>query len=76
VSSCAGFISGRVLEFKFEGKRPMGRPRRRWFSQLLEDKDREELTGNRKVKTEDYLTIDPCKIETMLEEEGIKVSTS
>jgi hypothetical protein len=36
----------------------MGRSRR-WFSQQLEDEEREELAINCKVKTEDFSTIDP-----------------
>jgi hypothetical protein len=48
----------------------MGRPRRRWFSQLLED---EKLARNRKVRTEDFSTVDPYKIDTVVEEEEIEV---
>jgi hypothetical protein len=69
VSSYAGFTPRRVLELKFKGKRCMVRPRRRWISQLLEEEEREELARNRKVKTGDFSTIDPYKMETMVEEE-------
>jgi hypothetical protein len=41
----------------------MGRPRRRLFSQLLEDEEREELTRNREVGTEDFSAIDQYKTE-------------
>jgi hypothetical protein len=34
----------------------MGRPRRRWLSQLLDDEEWEELARNRKVKTRDLST--------------------
>jgi hypothetical protein len=68
-SSYAGFKPRRVLELILKGKRRMGRPRRKWFSQLLEDEKGEELGRNRKVKTEDSSTIDPYKMEIMVEEE-------
>jgi hypothetical protein len=32
----------------------MGQPRRRLFSHILEDEEREELARNCKVKTEDF----------------------
>jgi hypothetical protein len=35
----------------------------------------EELARNRKVKSEDFLTIDPYKMETMVEEEDMDVLT-
>jgi hypothetical protein len=67
----AGFIARRVLELKFKGKRRMGQPRRRWSSHILEDEEKEELARNRKVKTEDFSTIDPYKMETIVEEDMI-----
>jgi hypothetical protein len=45
----------------------MGRPRKRWFSQLLEDEERKELARNRKMKTEKFSNINPHKMETVLE---------
>jgi hypothetical protein len=66
MSSYAGFIPRRALRLKFKGKKGMGRPRRRWLSQLLEDEEREELARNRKVKTEDFSIIDSYKMETVL----------
>jgi hypothetical protein len=69
-SPYAGFILRRVLELKFEGKRRiMVRPSRRWFIQLVTDKETEIPSRNRKVKTEDFSTIEPYKIEALLEEE-------
>jgi hypothetical protein len=62
-------------ELKFKGKGHMGRPRRRWFSQILEDEEREELARNRKVKTFDFLTINAYKMETRAEEEDMEVLT-
>jgi hypothetical protein len=38
-----------VLKLQFKGKRSVGRPRAKWFSQVLEDV-RNELTRNRKGK--------------------------
>jgi hypothetical protein len=69
MSSCAGFIPRRVLEFQFKGKRCTERPRRRWFSHLLIIEGRKGLARNRKVKTEDFSTIDLYKMETTVEEE-------
>jgi hypothetical protein len=47
----------------------MGRPTKGWFSQLLEGEEREEMGRNRKVKTEEFFTIDPYKMGIMLDEE-------
>jgi hypothetical protein len=38
------------------------------FSQLPEDEKREELVRNRKVKTEDFSTFDPYKMDKVIEE--------
>jgi hypothetical protein len=48
VSSYVGLTPGVVLEIKFKGKRRMELPQRKWISQLLEDKAREELSKNKK----------------------------
>lgn len=64
VSSYASYLPTRALELKFKGMGRMGRPRRRWFSQLLEYK---KLARNYKLRTEDLRTIDPHKMETMVE---------
>jgi hypothetical protein len=48
LSIVSGIIPRRVLELKFKGNRPMGRPRKRRFCQLLEDEMSEELVINRK----------------------------
>jgi hypothetical protein len=53
----------------------MGRHRRRWFSRLVEDEDKEEMARNRKVETEDFLTVDPYKMETLPKEEDMEVLT-
>jgi hypothetical protein len=37
----------------------MERPKRSWFSQLLEDEQGKELARNIKVKAEDFSTVDP-----------------
>jgi hypothetical protein len=58
-----------VLELKFKGKRRLRQLRRRWFSKLLEDEEKKDLARNRKVKTEDFSTIDPYKMDTVVEEE-------
>jgi hypothetical protein len=39
VSLYIGFIPSRLLELKFKGNMFVGRPRRRWFCHLLEDKE-------------------------------------
>jgi hypothetical protein len=41
-----------VSEYKFKGKRCVRRPKRRWFSHLLEDEEREELARGSFVKTD------------------------
>jgi hypothetical protein len=64
---CRFFFPRRVLELKFKGNKRMGRPRRRWFGQLLECEEKEELARNCEVKTEGFSTIDPYKMETMAE---------
>jgi hypothetical protein len=74
-SSYEGFIPRRVLELKFIGSGPMGRPRRRRLSQLLENEDREELARNCKGKTGAVSSIDLYRMETVLEEEDIQVLT-
>jgi hypothetical protein len=53
----------------------MGRPGRKWFSQLIEDEERKTLAINRNVKAEDFSTIDPHKIETVVEEEDMEALT-
>jgi hypothetical protein len=53
-TSYAGFMPRRILELKFKGKRHTGRPRRRWFSQLLEDEEKEELAKNGIAKTRQF----------------------
>jgi hypothetical protein len=37
----------------------VGRPRRRWFRQLLEHEEREKLARNREMTAEDFSTVDP-----------------
>jgi hypothetical protein len=68
------FHTDKEIELKFKGKRHMGRPRRRWFRQLLEDEER-DLARNQKVKTEDFSTIDHYKMERMVEEEDTEALT-
>lgn len=52
VSSYSDFITRMVSEYKFKGKRCVRRPKRRWFSHLLEDEEREELARGSFVKTD------------------------
>lgn len=68
VPSRAGFMPRRVSEFTFKGQRRVWRPKRRWFSELLEDEERKELARDRKIKTEDIAIVDPYRRRTMLEE--------
>jgi hypothetical protein len=50
VPSYAGFILRWVLELKCKGKRCTTQPRRRWFSPLVDDKEREKMARNHKIK--------------------------
>jgi hypothetical protein len=70
VSSYARVIPRRAIELNFEGRRHTGRPRCRWFCQLLEDEEREGVVRNWKGKIGDFSSIKPYEMEAMQEEDG------
>jgi hypothetical protein len=61
-------IPRRALEFKFKGKRTIGRPSIRWFGQISRiEKSWQEIEMKRLKKTEGiwgFSSIDPYKTDT------------
>jgi hypothetical protein len=75
-------IPRRVLELKLKGKRHMGQPRTRGFSQVLEDIQKrgnnwqeigkEILWDEKRLEIGDFTFINPYKMKMMLEDFGDK----
>jgi hypothetical protein len=63
-------IPRQILELNSKGKRPMGRPRTRWFSQILEDMEKQEKSWPR--NEEDKTVGRQKKLETFYPSTCIK----